>query len=70
MHKCLYPRNLSSAVPEFKSDKRLSVMILLDKLFYPNFANMLMVEKGESPNECYKKRKYAKFSEKRTFLTS
>ena len=32
-------------------------------------SSLVIRQKGESQNGCFKKKKYAKFSEKRTFLT-
>ena len=34
-----------------------------------NYNSSVIRQKGESQNECFKKTKHAKFSEKRTFLT-
>ena len=52
-----------------KGDFQRSLKCVCTSSFHEIFISLVIRQKGESQNGCYKKTKHAKFSEKQTFLT-
>ena len=53
-----------------KTSLYIKVVISTNQRIINNNTSSVIRQKGESQNECFKKVKYAKISEKQTFLTS